>query len=142
MNIPEVGNAAQSRSPSAVSQLVFEIGEFIQTRSDLLKAAIRQQLPSLRIAILLGMTGGILLLAAYLLFTIAIVVLVGSAFPANPYRCFFGFLVVGVFSTGAGAIGVFLTKSELTLRSALPKRTLRVLKGDRKWMMSEIQQHK
>ncbi|HTZ83740.1 MAG TPA: phage holin family protein [Candidatus Acidoferrales bacterium] len=142
MNIPEVGNAAQSRSPSAVSQLVFEIGEFIQTRSDLLKAAIRQQLPSLRIAILLGMTGGILLLAAYLLFTIAIVVLVGSAFPANPYRCFFGFLVVGVFSAGAGAIGVFLTKSELTLRSALPKRTLRVLKGDRKWMMSEIQQHK
>lgn len=142
MNIPEVGNAAQSRSPSAVSQLVFEIGEFIQTRSDLLKAAIRQQLPSLRIAILLGMTGGILLLAAYLLFTIAIVVLVGSAFPANPYRWFFGFLVVGVFSTGAGAIGVFLTKSELTLRSALPKRTLRVLKGDRKWMMSEIQQHK
>jgi Putative Actinobacterial Holin-X, holin superfamily III len=142
VNIPEVGNAAQSRSPSAVSQLVFEIGEFIQTRSDLLKAAIRQQLPSLRIAILLGMTGGILLLAAYLLFTIAIVVLVGSAFPANPYRWFFGFLVVGVFSTGAGAIGVFLTKSELTLRSALPKRTLRVLKGDRKWMMSEIQQHK
>jgi len=142
VNIPEVGNAAQSRSPSAVSQLVFEIGEFIQTRSDLLKAAIRQQLPSLRIAILLGMTGGILLLAAYLLFTIAIVVLVGSAFPANPYRCFFGFLVVGVFSAGAGAIGVFLTKSELTLRSALPKRTLRVLKGDRKWMMSEIQQHK
>ena len=142
MNIPEVGNAAQSRSPSAVSQLVFEIGEFIQTRSDLLKAAIRQQLPSLRIAILLGMTGGILLLAAYLLFTIAIVVLVGSAFPANPYRWFFGFLVVGVFSAGAGAIGVFLTKSELTLRSALPKRTLRVLKGDRKWMMSKIQQHK
>lgn len=143
MNSSEVLNAGQNgTASSAISQLISEIKQFIKTRTDLFKMEIKQKLPLLRTATLLGLAGGLLLLIGYLFLAIAVVVLIGSAFPQNPYRWFFGLLIVGILSLGFGAIGAFLTKSGFGLSSILPKRILDVLKGDKDWMMSEIRQHK
>jgi hypothetical protein len=120
------------------AELIGEIQEFFQTRSDLFKAETRQKLPHLRNAALLGLAGGLLLLTGYLFLAIAVVVLIASAFPQNPYRWFFGFLIVGIVSVGFGAIGAFLAKSEFDLKSILPQRTLTVLKSDKEWLRSRL----
>lgn len=143
MSNSEAVNATQNDTPSSVvSKLISEMKQFIETRIDLFKTEIRQKLPLLRGALLLGVTGGVFLVMAYLFFAIAVVLLIGSAFPQNAYRWFFGFATVGILTVGFGAIGAFLSKSELGLRSILPKRTLSVLKDDRDWVATEIRRHK
>jgi uncharacterized membrane protein YqjE len=125
--------------PSVVAELISEIEQFVQTRTDLFKAEISEKVPHLRNAVLLGLGGGLLLLTGYLFLAVAVVVLIASAFPQTPYSWFFGFLIVGVVSVGFGAIGAFLAKSEFGLKSIVPERTLKILKGDKDWVRSEIQ---
>jgi hypothetical protein len=117
-------------SPSVIAELIGEVEQFVESRSDLFKAEMRQKLPHLLNAARLVIAGGLLLLTGYLFLAIAVVVLIGSAFPQNPYRWFFGFLIVGIISAGFGAIGAFLAKSEFDLKSFLPHRTLNALKRD------------
>jgi hypothetical protein len=116
---------------SVIRELIGEIEQFVEARTDLFKTEIKQKLPHFRNAALLGLGGGLLLVTGYLFLAIAVVVLIGSAFPQSPYSWFFGFLIVGIVSVGFGAIGAFLAKSEFDLRSILPERTLKVLKGDK-----------
>jgi hypothetical protein len=129
-------------SPSVIAELIGEVEQFIEKRSDLFKAEIRQKLPHLLNAARLGIAGGLLLLTGYLFLAIAVVVLIGSAFPQNPYRWFFGFLIVGIISAGFGAIGAFLAKSEFDLKSILPHRTLSVLQREQDCGKSESRQQK
>ena len=143
MNNPEVVNPQHGASnASVIAELVGEIEQFVHTRTDLFKAEIREKLPHLRNAVLLGVGGGLLLLTGYLLLALAVVVLIAAAFPQNVYRWFFGFLIVGIVSVGFGAIGAFLAKSEFGLRTIVPERTLKVLKGDKDWVQGEIQRKK
>lgn len=143
MSSPDAINATQHDTPSSiVSKLISETKQFLETRIDLFKTEVKQKLPRLRGALLLGVTGGVFLVMAYLFFAIAVVLLIGSAFPQNAYRWFFGFATVGILTVGFGAIGMFVSKSELGLRSILPKHTLSVLKDDRDWVASEIQRQK
>lgn len=119
---------------SRTAELVSEIQDFLRTRSDLLKAEIRQKLPHLLSAAGMGVAGAILLITGYLFLALAVVVLIASAFPQNPYRWFFGFLIVGIVSVGFGAIGAFLAKSEFDSGFKPPEHTLTVLRGDKLWM--------
>jgi hypothetical protein len=131
----EVANVEhRDTSHSVAGELFSEIQQFVQTRGDLLKAEIRQKLPHLLNAAGMGLAGGLLLVTGYLFLALAVVVLIASAFPQNPYRWFFGFLIVGIVSVGFGAIGVFLAKSEFDVGFKRPERTLTVLKGDKDWM--------
>ena len=143
MSNPEVVNIQQSRrSLSVIKELIREIEQFVETRTELFRAEIREKVPHLRNAVLLGLGGGFLLVTGYLFLALAVVVLIASAFPDNPYRWFFGFLIVGIVSVGFGAIAAFLAKSEFGLRAILPERTIKVLKGDKDWVVSEVHHQK
>ena len=108
MNASEAVNLQHDgRNHSVIAELIGEIKQLVQTRTDLFKAEIREKVPHLRNAALLGLGGGLLLVTGYLFLAIAVVVLIASAFPQNLYRWFFGFLIVGIVSVGFGAIGAF-----------------------------------
>lgn len=140
MSAPQVVNLKQSGGVLyIVGQLVGELEQFLQSRGNLFRVEVRQKLPHLLNAVRLGIAGGLLLLTGYLFLAIAVVVLIGAAFPQSPYRWFFGFLIVGIISLGFGAVGVFLARAGLDLKSIVPQRTLNVLKRDQDWIMSETQ---
>lgn len=124
------------------AELISEVESFFRTRSELLKIEIKEKVPQLSTAAKLGVAGGLLLLTGYFFLALAVVVLIGAAFPNSPYRWFFGFLIVGVVSAGFGAVAAFLAKSQLDLNSMKPERTLTVLKNDKEWVRSEIRQRK
>jgi hypothetical protein len=73
----------------------------------------------------------------YLLLTLAVVVLVASAFAANPYAWFLAFVIVGVLWTAMGGAAAFFAYNEFRAKGRFPKRSVEVLKADRVWLQTE-----
>ena len=121
-----------------LAEIKNEIRDFLQTRIAMLKTELREKSKNLKTAMVLAISGLLLLTTAYLLFTLALVGLILAAFPASVYRWFFAFLAVAVLWTIVGAIAAYFAKRELELRGILPKRTIAVLKGDKVWVQTEV----
>lgn len=121
-----------------LAEIKNEIRDFLQTRIAMLKTELREKSKNLKTAMVLAVSGLLLLTTAYFLFTLALVGLILSAFPTTAYRWFFAFLAVAVLWTIIGAIAAYFAKRELELRGILPKRTIEVLKGDKVWVQTEV----
>ena len=123
---------------SLLAEIKDEIRDFLQTRFTMLKAELQEKFKNLKTALILAVSGILLLTTAYMLLTLALVGLIMAAFPASAYRWFFAFLAVGVLWSIFGAIAAYFAKRELELRGILPKRTIEVLKGDKAWVQTEV----
>ncbi len=121
-----------------LAEIKNEIRDFLQTRIAMLKTELREKSKNLKTAMVLAVSGLLLLTTAYLLFTLALVGLILAAFPGSVYRWFFAFLAVAVLWTIIGAMAAYFAKRELELRGILPKRTIEVLKGDKVWVQTEV----
>jgi uncharacterized membrane protein YqjE len=88
----------------------------------------------------LAVLGALLLITAFLLFSLALVALVFAFLPDNEYRWFFAFLAIAVLWSIVGGIAVYMAKRELEVKGLLPKRTVEVLKEDKLWIQSEVKQ--
>jgi uncharacterized membrane protein YqjE len=115
-----------------------ELLDVLDTRIELLKSELQEKGKILKAAAPLGALGLLLLVTAYLLFTLALVSLVVVAFQDNPYRWFFAFLIVASAWTVFGGIAVYFAKRELEMKTLLPQRTIEVLKGDKIWIQAEV----
>jgi uncharacterized membrane protein YqjE len=114
-----------------------EASQFVHTRFCLLKSELRDKLPNLRTAAILGIVGGLLGLTAYLLLTATLVALIAVLLRGTDYRWVFALLSVGVLWGIAGGISIYMAKREFELKGLVPKRTLAVLKGDKIWLQRE-----
>ncbi|HVN22205.1 MAG TPA: phage holin family protein [Dongiaceae bacterium] len=121
-----------------LTQMKAELVEFVQTRVTMLRAELREKAQMLKVAVPLAGIAAVLLGTAYMLFTLALVGLVLAAFPQSAYRWFFAFLIVGVFWGILGAAAAYFAMREFQMKSMVPKRTLEVLKGDKIWIQSEV----
>jgi uncharacterized membrane protein YqjE len=114
-----------------------EIKDFTQTRIQLFKTEFGQKLALLKIAALLAGAAFLLLLTAYVLFTIGLAALIAAVFLDHPYRWVFGFFGVAILWTLLGAIAAYFAKREFAIKGILPRRTLEVLRGDKIWLQTE-----
>lgn len=114
-----------------------EIKEFTQTRIQLFKTEFGQKLVLLKIAALLASAALLLLLTAYLFFTIGLAALIAAFFIDHPYRWVFGFFGVALVWAILGGIAAYFAKREFAIKGILPRRTLEVLRGDKIWLQSE-----
>jgi uncharacterized membrane protein YqjE len=127
------------RNLSAVlNEMKEELKDFVQTRIAMLKTELREKLQTLKMAAPLAGAAIVLLGTAYLLLTMALVGLVVAFFAASPYRWFFSFLAVGILWAILGGIAGYFAKREFEMRGLIPKRTLEVLKGDKRWVQAEV----
>ena len=115
-----------------------ELKDFVSTRLALFKAEVNEKLKTLKIAVPLAATGLALLLTAYLLLTLALVALVFAFLPDNAYRWCLAFVILGVLWAILGGVAAWFAKRELELRGLIPKKTIRVLKDDKIWIQSEV----
>ena len=123
-----------------LAELKQEVQDFIQTRLTMLKVELQEKVRTLKAAAPLAVIGGLLLLTAFLLFTLALVALVFVFLPDNAYRWFLAFLAIAVLWSILGGIAAYLAKRELEVKGLLPKRTVEVLKEDKLWIQSEVKQ--
>ena len=124
-----------------LTDATIELMQFVETRIVMLKTEVREKLRDLKVAAPLGTAGVILLLTAYVLFTMALVALVFAFLPDNAYRWCLAFLAVALLWSIFGGVAAYYAKREFALRGILPTKTIRVLKGDRTWIESEVKNH-
>ena len=115
-----------------------ELKQFVETRIAMLKTELREKMKTLKIAAPLAAVGFVLLVTAYLLFTLALVGLVFAFLPDNAYRLCLAFLAVGVLWTILGGVAAYFAKREFELKGLMPNKTIRVLKGDKTWIQTEV----
>ena len=126
------------RSMAAIlGEMKDEIQEFVQTRIELLKRELQEKISAIKSAIPAAIIGGLLLLTAFLLLSFALVALVAVGFGENPYRWFFGFLIVGVFWAIGGGMGLYMARRRLSQQGLVPRKTVEVLSGDKVWLQNE-----
>jgi hypothetical protein len=119
-----------------VAEILEDLQQFIQTRIELGRAELRGTMAAAKIWVGLGAVALVSLTTAYLLFTMALVVLVSLAFAANPYRWFLAFLTVGLLWFTTGVILASLAWTQFKARGMFPKKTVEVLKADKLWLQS------
>ena len=119
-----------------VTEIKREVKEFLNTRLEMVRVEIHEAVRAGRIGLPLFVLALGLIAIASLMFTLALVALVASAFAGSPYAWFFAFAIVGILWAVAGAIAAFFAYNEF--RGRFPKRTMEVLKADKLWLQSEI----
>lgn len=125
---------------SLISEMKQELQDFAQTRFTMLKVELQEKVTALKAAAPLAVMGVLLLLTAFLLFSLALVALIFAALPDSPYRWFLAFLAVSVFWALIGGVAAYMAKRELEVKGLLPKKTVEVLREDKQWIQSEVKQ--
>jgi uncharacterized membrane protein YqjE len=121
-----------------LSEMTEELKDFVQTRIAMFTTELREKLNILKTVAPLGLVAVLMLSTAYLLFTLALVGLIEAALAGSAYRWFIAFACVAVLWTIIGGIAAYLAKRELEIKGLMPKRTIEVLKGDKRWVQSEV----
>jgi uncharacterized membrane protein YqjE len=121
-----------------VGDIKDELKEFIQTRSQMLKAEMKEKISNWKTGAVLAAIGLVFLSTAYLFLSLALVGLVVVAFWGSPYAWFLGFLIVGIFWGLMGGILAFLAVQQFRAQGVAPKKTIEVLKEDKIWLQNEI----
>lgn len=134
-------DANNGRSLAAVlADVKEELKEFVATRLTLLKSELREKAQTVRVAVPLAVAAALLLGLALVLFTMTLVALVFALLPDSAFRWCLAFLCIAVLWAIAGAIVAFRAKRELQMRGLVPRKTIEVLKGDKLWIQSEVNQ--
>jgi uncharacterized membrane protein YqjE len=134
-------NINNGKSVAALfAEMKQELQDFVQTRVTMFKVELQEKVRVVKAAAPLAVIGAVLLLTAYLLFTLALVSLVFAFLPDNAYRWCIAFAAIGVLWLILGSIAGYMAKRELEVKGLLPKRTVEVLKEDKVWIQSEVKQ--
>ncbi|HEX6822190.1 MAG TPA: phage holin family protein [Candidatus Sulfotelmatobacter sp.] len=134
-------NINNGKSVAALfAEMKQELQDFVQTRVTMFKVELQEKVRVMKAAAPLAVIGAVLLLTAYLLFTLALVSLVFAFLPDNSYRWAIAFAAIGVLWLILGGIAAYMAKRELEVKGLLPKRTVEVLKEDKMWIQSEVKQ--
>ena len=127
-----------ARSLGAIlSDIADELKEFLNTRVQMVKSELHETMAAVRIALPLGLAALVLVLTGFLLLTAAVVVLIAAAFAGHAHAWFFAFVIVGVLWTVFGGGAAFFAFNEFRSKSMFPKHTVEVLKADKIWLESE-----
>ena len=119
-----------------VAEIKQESKEFLNTRLEMIRVEVHEAVRAARIGLPLFLLSLGLIAIAGLMFTLALVALIASAFAGSAYAWFFAFAIVGILWTVVGAIAAFFAYNEF--RGRFPKRTMEVLKADKVWLQSEV----
>lgn len=132
-------------SERSVADVLIEIkGElkaFLETRYELLRSELNQGLSTVKSAAPLAIAAAIFFATAYVLLTLALVAVIAVAFWNNPYHWFFAFLIVGLVWAITGGVLAFLVRNDLRTHGLFPKKTVEVLKRDKRWLQNEVKGH-
>jgi len=137
-----VNNAAGHNGKNlveALHDLRDDLKDFISTRLQMLQVEMKEKMSALKISVPALLSGALLLMTAFLLFTGGLVALIALAFNGAPFAYVAAFFIVcALYALAGGATAAYGVK---TLRAARlkPERTLRVLKQDQAWLQSEAQ---
>jgi uncharacterized membrane protein YqjE len=131
-------NASRGSVSDAVVEIVNEVKQFVRTRYQMLRMEVKENMATWRRVAVLGALALVLLITAWLLFSLALVAVIAAAFYPSPYAWFLGFIIMTVvWGAGAGILAL-LAKHEMKAQDMYPKQTMETLKEDQVWVQNEL----
>jgi len=131
-------NASRGSVSDAVVEIVNEVKQFVRTRYQMLRMEVKENMATWRRVAVLGALALVLLITAWLLFSLALVAVIAAAFYPSPYAWFLGFIIMTVvWGAGAGILAL-LAKHEMKAQDMYPKQTMETLKEDHVWVQNEL----
>ncbi|HTC95617.1 MAG TPA: phage holin family protein [Terriglobales bacterium] len=133
MNSPFKTSEVNGKSLAAVvAELKNDVGQFLQTRYQMLVAEMKEKAQNLKVALPWMLVTVLLAGVAFLLLTGAAVVLVAIAVGVG-----WSLLIVGVAYLILASISAWVVYGELKNQGIAPVRTLHVLQEDKVWLQKE-----
>ena len=114
-----------------------ELKSFISTRLEMLRAELREKTSTWKQGIILLAVAAVLLVAAWMTLTFALIGLLHAVLIASAYSWFFAGLIVAVLYLVVGGLVGWFAYGELKETGVKPARTLQVLKQDQLWIQNE-----
>jgi hypothetical protein len=114
-----------------------EIGQFVFTRIDLLKAELEEKVKTTKRAAPTVAVAGAFLLAGWLTLNFAVVALLHVLFLPSAYAWAWAGLIVAALDLVIGAVAGKSALGALKAIDLAPNRTLTVLKQDQAWIQNE-----
>lgn len=134
-------NGNERSLSSIIAEIKEELKEFVDTRVQMVKAELAETKSAARVAIPLVLLASALFITAFLLFTMAAVVLVAFAFAGNALAWFYAAIIVGFVWLCLGGACVFFAYNAFRSHSIFPIHTMRVLKADKVMLQAEARSH-
>jgi len=122
---------------SLIAEMREGLKQFATTRIQLMRAELKEQSATLKVAGALVLVGVILIGTSYLTFTFSLVALVAAFFRNSPFGWFYAAGMVALLFLVFGGIAIYFAVREFKSKPCTPKRTLEILKGDVSWIKAE-----
>ncbi len=122
-----------------LQELKDELREFAVTRYQMLATELKEKADSWKAGIPLLAIGGLLGLAAFMIFSFGLVALI-AAMVDSKFGWAIGAGAVFLLYIIAGSLVGWLGYKEVQKAGVTPSRTLRILKQDQEWIQNETQQ--
>jgi uncharacterized membrane protein YqjE len=134
---PELREDVPQRSLADVAnEIKVEVKDFLQTRFEMLRAEMNENLAALKAGIPMLVIGAVLGVMVLLLFTAALVAVIAPAIE-HEYRWAIALGIVGLGYLVIGGAAAWMGYREITARGLAPRRTIKVLKDDQVWLQNE-----
>ena len=128
---------AEKSIATVLAETKEELKEFFSTRLEMLRAELKEKTSTWKQAIVMLVIAAVLLLAAWMTLTFALIAFFHALFITSVYSWLYaGLIVGGIYLVIGGLVGWF-GYSELKEAGVKPKRTLEVLKQDQVWIQNE-----
>src|SRR6266436_612546 len=124
--------------PVLLGRLGDEVMQLVDTKLNLLKVEVKEEADQyVRDSALIG-TGGIVAAVGFVLFNVAVALLVSLLFPFSQTVNFaLGFVATGLVYMIIGAIVVVTMKNRLGKRALVPKTSVEELRKDKQWLKND-----
>jgi len=134
-------NGHERSLTAIIAEIKEQLKEFVSTRFEMVKAELQETKSAAKIAVPLVLIALALFATAFLLLTMAAVVLVAFAFAGSPLAWFYSAIIVGFVWLCLAGICVFFAYNAFRSHSIFPTRTLEVLKADKLMLQAEARSH-
>jgi uncharacterized membrane protein YqjE len=134
-------NGHERSLSSIIAEMKEQLKEFVSTRVEMVKAELQETKSAAKIAAPLLLIALVLFATAFLLLTMAAVVLVSFAFAGSPLAWFYAAIIVGFVWLCLAGICVFFAYNAFRSHSIFPTHTLGVLKADKLMLQAEARSH-
>lgn len=127
--------------PALISRLGDRVVTLLDTKFQLLKIEVKEEVNAYLRNSLFIAVGGIILAVGFALFTIALAffltALLETAPFSQPLKYAFGFILAGAVYLGIGALVVIKAKNRLARQSLVPEESLQELEKDKQWLQGK-----
>jgi protein-S-isoprenylcysteine O-methyltransferase Ste14 len=120
-----------------VSELKYELKDFVLTRVDMARSELRDKVKSWKMAAPMVGIAVVLVATAWLVLTASLVSLLATAFYPSRFAYFFATLIVGLVYLFGGSMCGLIAWRTFREQGVMPQRTLQVLKEDKIWLGKE-----